>query len=931
MNFSANKRNAEAFYAGKTGNWTLNKRTIIQYMRIGILMTLITLTFLQVLLAASVKGQDMASVKVTFGLKQESLESALKQLEQQTSFNYYYRKSDIRAFSNLNLPYATRSVKQTLTELLKNTTFTFRQADQNIFIEKAARQNPYNIKGRVEGSDHKAAQFATIKLENTGRHQIVQSTLSDTVGYFNLQAAEKGDYLIHITAIGLDSLSVALTLDAASTVQLPDITLYASTRHLNEVSVVGKKAFIEQKIDRTVVNVGSLISNDGANGLEVLEKSPGVIIDANGNISFKGKSGVLVLINGKPTYLAGADLAAYLKSLPSSTLDQIELMDNPPAKYDAAGDAGVFNIKTKKSKAAGFNGSFAASYGQAHYGQTSESLNLNYHQGKVNLFANAAYSINQAYRSLELDRDYFNPDGTPASAIKQAELIKAKNYNTNLKLGMDYYLSPKTTWGIVLTGKLSPGRLDNPSTDRLFGANGSLDSVVNATNHGNSNFNNGGVNLNYSHQFDDKGRALTFDLDYLKYTSTSDHHFLNQTFRPDGTLNYEQVITDHLPTGIQIYSAKTDYTHPIAGNAKLEAGLKSSYVNTDNAANYYDVNGGTSSVNDQLSNHFLYKENINAAYLNFNKGFKRFELQTGLRLENTNSDGHQLGNALHPDSSFSKHYTDLFPTAYLLYKLDSAGTQTLVASYGRRIGRPFYQDLNPFVLVSDKFTYSAGNPYLRPQFADNYKLAYNYSSVFSGALFYNHVSDLQSEVIRQQGQVFIDGTGNIGTANYFGASVNISLEPTRWWQLNTYLQLIHNQFKGQLYASYLNQSSTYGQVNMTSQFSLPDGWSAELSGYYVSRFANGQSVIDPFGQLNGGIQKKILHNQAAIKFNVRDILNTYRADGQNNFIPNTTSTFNNRFNSQAFTLGFSYNFGTAVNKKKRDTGGAGTEENRVKN
>ncbi|MDR3695120.1 outer membrane beta-barrel protein [Mucilaginibacter sp.] len=899
-------------------------------MRINLVATFLLLTTAGLLLAVPVKGQLVSTEKVTFSLKHESLEKAISELQAQTPFIYYYRKADVKAFDNLSLAYGTRTVQETLQALLQNTFLVFRQEGQNIFIEKTRALVTYRLNGRVVDKNHQGFPFATVKLTRANSSAMVQGTQTDTGGYYKLNVSEKGDYLVHISAIGMDSLSVALTLDASSTVQLPDITLSASTKQLSEVSVVGKKAFIEQKIDRTVVNVGSLISNDGANGLEVLEKSPGVIVDGNGNISFKGKTGVLVLINGKPTYLSGADLAAYLKSLPASTLDQIELMDNPPAKYDAAGDAGVINIKTKKSKTAGFNGSLAASYGQAHYGQTSESLNLNYHQGKVNLFANAAYNISQVYRSIELDRAYFNPDGSAASSIRQTEYIMAKNYNTNLKLGMDYYLSPKTTCGIVLTGKLSPGRFDNPSTDRLFNGAGLPDSTVSATNHSKGHFNNGGINLNYSHEFD-KGKVLTFDLDYLKYSSVSDRHFLNQTFLPDGTLTDQQIITDHLPTGINIYSAKTDYTHALPGNAKLETGLKSSYVNTDNAANYYDVNGGASTPNDQLSNQFLYKENINAAYLNFNKPFGRFELQTGLRLENTNSDGHQLGNTLHPDSSFSKHYTDLFPTAYVSYKLDSTGRQTLVASYGRRIGRPFYQELNPFVLVSDKFTYSAGNPYLRPQFADNYKLTFNYSSIFSGALFYNHVSDLQSEVIRQQGQIFIDGTGNIGSANYIGASVNIAVEPASWWQLNAYLQLIHNHFKGQLYASYLDQSSTYGQINMTSQFTFPHGWSAELSGYYVSRFANGQSMIDPFGQLNGGIQKKILHNQAAIKFNVRDILNTYRADGENNFIPNTVSTFRNRFNAQAFTLGFSYNFGTAVNQKKRDTGGAATEQNRVKN
>ncbi|MEB0280805.1 MULTISPECIES: outer membrane beta-barrel protein [unclassified Mucilaginibacter] len=931
MNISAKMRKPETLCMYLSGLTVSNKQIIRQLMRVSVVVTLIISTTFQVLMATSTKGQNMHTDKVTISLQDESLSSGLKKIEQQTSLRFYYRKADIKTLTGLNMPLGTRTVEQTLQELLQNTFFSFRQIDDNILLEKNSQQSGYEITGRVVDLHRKAVEFATISIQKVSNNQKVQTTQADTSGHYKLMVSEKGDYLISISAVGMDSLSVALTLSEKIVVQIPDIVLSPNTKQLKEVTITGKKAFIEQKIDRTVVNVGAIISNDGANALEVLEKSPGVVVDGTGKINFRGKSGVLVLIDGKPTYLSGDNLTSYLKTLPASSLNQIELMDNPPAKYDASGNAGVINIITKRSKAAGFNGSLSASYGQADYGQTSESLNLNYRVNKLNLFANASYGINKIYRQIDIDRNYFDNNGNATSGFEQTQYVKVKNNNTNLKLGMDYYLSSKTTLGVVFTGSLSPSTLDNPSENKLYNGNQVLNSVVIAQNNSKSHFTNGGVNLNYSHKFDSIGRSLTFDLDYLKYDTRSNQSFLNQTYNPAGILTATQVITDNLPTNINIYTAKVDYSNPLIGNAKIDAGLKSSYVNTDNAANYFDVNNGLSTINYNLSNQFLYNENINAAYINYSKSIKRFSLQSGLRLENTNANGYQLGNKLHADSAFVRHYTNLFPTVFVLYKLDSAGTKTLVASYGRRIGRPYYQDLNPFILLADKYTYSAGNPYLLSQFSDNFKLAYNYKSLFSTALYYNHISDLQSELVRQQGNVFIDATGNIGTATYIGASVNISLEPTKWWFLNTYMQVFRTYFEGQLYASYLNQGLIFGEGNMTNQFTLPNGWSLELSGNYVMRRTTGQQINYPVGQLNAGIQKKILHNQGSIRLNGRDILHTYTSDGIINFIPNATASFRNRFNSQIFTLGFSYNFGKAVTNKKRNIGSADSEKGRVKN
>ena len=353
-------------------------------------------------------------------------------------------------------------------------------------------------------------------------------------------------------------------------------------------------------------------------------------------------------------------------------------------------------------------------------------------------------------------------------------------------------------------------------------------------------------------------------------------------------------------------------------------------MNTDNAANYFNVIGNVSTPDYNNTNRFIYKENINAGYVNYNKQWKRFSLQSGLRLENTNGSGHQLGNMYIRDSSFTNHYTNLFPTVYFSYKLDSAGNNVLVASFGRRIGRPNYASLNPFVFFVDKFTYFAGNPFLKPQFTNNYKLAYSYKSLFTVSALYNYTTGYQSETIRPSGSTFISTTGNIGALKSIDLSLNVNLKPATWWTLNFYAEVYNNTFSGAFVNGYLNQSVTSFSSNANNQFQLAKGWSAELSGYYQSRRAYGQFLIYPSGALNAGLQKKLWVNKASVRFNVRDIFHTSSSSGEITSIPGANSSFHNYFDSRVATLTFTYNFGKALNNpRRRETGSADSEQGRA--
>ena len=787
------------------------------------------------------------------------------------------------------------------------------------------------ISGSVLDEAKKPLDGATVILLIAKDSTVVGTQLAGKDGNFDFQNLKDNTYLVKATYIGYKNFrSDNVIVAQQKAVNLPAFILSPAGKTLNGVTVSAQKSYIQQKIDRTVVNVGALASNTGANALEVLEKTPGVQVDADGNITFKGKSGVMVMIDDKPTYLSAANLATYLRSLPSSALDQIELMENPPAKYDAAGNAGVINIKTKKNTIRGFNAVVSADYAQGFYGRHDESINMNYRINKVNLFANLSYNEQKTHRRLEIDRNYFDASGVTTSSLADISYFRPTNKNTNIKAGMDYFLSPKTTWGIVFTGDISSSHDSSPVYSLLYGQNGGLDSSITTLNSSKNKFNSKGVNLNYTHKFDSTGRSFNFDLDYIRDVAGSNQMFVNNTFLPDNTLINSKTLRDDLPAVINIYSAKADYSHPLKGKAKLEAGIKSSYVNTDNAANYYNVVDNVSTVDDSKTNRFLYKENINAAYVNFNKNFGRFSLQTGLRVENTNGNGHQLGNAEKADSSFINHYTNLFPTAYFSYNLDTAGHKVLVLSYGRRIGRPNYGSLNPFTFFVDEFTYFSGNPFLRSQFTDNYRLAYSYRSLFTVAAAYNHTTDVQGETIHRSGSVFISTQGNIGQQKTLDLSVNTSFQPAKWWSGNLYAEVYKTTYQGAFYTGYLNQSQVTFSGNGNNQFTLSKTWSAEISGFYDSGGTYGQFVTLPKGMLNAAVQKKIFNNKGSIKLNMRDILHTFSPSGSITNIVGAHASFHNTLDTQVATLAFTYSFGKQTNTpQKRETGGADSEQGRA--
>ncbi len=791
------------------------------------------------------------------------------------------------------------------------------------------------IRGSVQEDSNSPLEAASISLVKGSDTLAYKSTMSDRNGKFSFSSIPSGNWHVRISSVGHESLNGnSFTIEQGSKLlELPALSLKKQNSELQSVAVVVKKPFIEQKADRILVNVDASPANAGTSVMDVLEKSPGVSVDKDGNISLKGKQGVTVMIDNRPTYMNGTQLAVYLKSLPSSSIDQLEIMSNPSAKYDAAGNSGIINIKTKKNKAKGFNGSTTLTYTQGEYAKPGGSLNLNYRVNKFNLFFNGGYTYWQGFQELDINRNYLDADSKHINSIfTQNTHLKFLSPELNLKLGMDYFLDSKTTLGFVLTGYQNNETDNSQSNITLKDANNIPDSLVQSIGKIHGIWSNGTVNLNFRRQFDSSGRELTADLDYIYYKSSSDQLFQNYTYSPDMELLSSNTLSGDLPSTINIYSFKTDYSHPFHHDFKLEAGLKTSFVATDNKANYYDVSAGDYVPDTSKTNYFVYHENINAVYVNLTKKYKKWNFQAGLRIENTNYDGHQYGNVytvINNDSSFKKSYVNAFPTAYITYDLNEKNTFNV--NFGRRIDRPDYGDLNPFLFFLDEYTYQAGNPYLQPQISTNIELSHTYKNKLTTTLNYSNTQNFFAETFQQEGHATIVRRGNIGRRENAGIAVSLNMPLTKWWNTTIYVNANYNHFTGELYGENLDVAAVTGMGNMTNQFKFSRGWSAELSGWYRTSGIEGQIYVQPMGQSTIAFAKQIMKEKASLKLGLRDIFYTQQVRGTIDF-QQTQATFHNTRDSRQLSLTFNYRFGQTVKgaRNNQHSGGADDESSRLK-
>ncbi|MGB8191413.1 MAG: TonB-dependent receptor [Chitinophagaceae bacterium] len=724
--------------------------------------------------------------------------------------------------------------------------------------------------------------------------------------------------------------SFILGITAAQAQQTPkkdSVPARPASKELATVTVTGKRPLIEQKIDRTIVNVEALVSNTGTTALDVLENSPGITVDREGNISLKGKEGVLVLVDGRPTQLSGPDLANLLRNMSSSQMDQVEIMTNPPARYDASGTAGVINIKTKKILTAGSNGSATVSYLQGKYPKTNEGFNFNRRSNKVNLFTNLSHGYRSSFSNLQIKRNIINANTDALENFFDQKANRIMNGNSyNAKLGMDYFVSKRTTVGIVLNAAYNPAEMHNKGVTSIFTPAKELERITNATVDNDMHWKNFNTNLNFRTLLDKKGKELTSDVDFTSYGSTTRQFMINSYFDEMGDpLVKADTLLGKLPQDIKIYSGRLDYLHPLNKTSRFEAGIKSSLVRTDNNAAYDSIQNGNAVHDYGRSNHFKYEENINAAYANLSTSLsKKLSAQFGLRLENTNANGLVLNTG----EKFSRHYTQLFPTAYFQYKANAKNN--ILVNYGRRVRRPGYQSLNPFIKFIDRYTYSKGNPNLGPQVSDNVEIAHSWRNMITTTINYSYTADIFDEVIDQRGQEAYSMPVNIASLQQIGIAVSASTPINKWWTSNININVFNNKFKGALNKASLDREATSFILTGTQQFKLNKTLTAELNGRLRNGWYEGVMKARPIGFVGVGFSQQVMKNNGTIRLFVRDIFYTQKFRGASRY-GNVDFNFREMTDSRIVSLGFTYRFskGKKIAPVKRTAGSVNEEQERI--
>lgn len=783
------------------------------------------------------------------------------------------------------------------------------------------------ISGRVTDGKGNPQQSATVTLTGRDGHE-TESRPTDSLGIFRFGGLNDGKiYTITVSLIGFRSWSRDSIAVASGEIHDLKIVLEEEYGQIGEISIATERPAIEKRLDRTVINPEALLSNTGGTAQEALEKSPGVTRDQNGNILLSGRSGVSVYLDDRPTYLTGEDLRELLRSIPVSQIDRIELMSNPPASYDAAGSGGIIVLHTKRFRAKGIHGGISLSYNQGKHGQIVNSADLGLNRQKWALSASTSFNTTNTYTDLDISRKFDAGMANMSPVFSQNTWIKRTGRSLGGRVGVDYFLDDKNTIGINSNFRSSPMVLSSRGYGQFLSGSNTQDSTINANNMEDRKFSNLGINANYRLRIPGSDRKLTVDLDYLRYSGKNIQSFDNTTDLPDGQVL--ESLDGTVPTDISIISAKTDYAHPLKKGLLLTIGIKSSRTFTDNKSDFFRITQDERLPDLEKTNHFRFRESIHSAYANTEGKLGKWNYQLGLRLEGTYSYGHQLGNAAKSDSAFDRRHADLFPTLFLQYRPSKESKHSASLNYGKRIERPHYSWLNPFVTPFDKYTYYIGTPYLRPSFIYQGELSYAYGSLFDLTLAYGRVRDMMSETIRIDNGIYYSQQGNLGSLTTKSATFNISYDPITWMSIKFHSSLHTVHTKSQLYGQSMDSKGAFVLLRPSLSIKATEKWTFQLDGEYQGTQKFAQFTVAERHRINAGITYRPKPSWTfALAMN--DLLHSDINAGQIGYLRDAQATYSTLRDTRVFNLSLRYRFSKgAANERIYQGGGAQSEQQRT--
>ncbi|EMR01228.1 outer membrane beta-barrel family protein [Cesiribacter andamanensis] len=773
------------------------------------------------------------------------------------------------------------------------------------------------LSGSLQDDKGQALPFANVAVMRTADSSLVTGTVTDGAGTFTLKSPQQGTYFLRLTAIGYKNLfSAPFTVsDEGFSKAFGSLILKEDVEVLREVTVEALRPKVVAEADKLIVSIEGTALAAGSTALDVLAKSPGVWIDHEGNIQLNGKGGVKVMIDGRPTYLSAKQLQSLLQGMSAENIKNIEVIANPTAKEDAEGTSGILNINLKKNTLSGLNGSLYAGYLYNRLNGYSGGANLNHKKGPWNSFLNLDMARRPNFREMHMLRE-FNQPGDWAR-FDQFSYEEGEEYTPSLRLGTDLDLNERHSIGTTL-------KLSQYTNEQDFAADMQLRRTLASGNQDihsktlNTDVNKTAtVNLHYSGKLDSLGTRLTADLDWVRMRSEGEAAFYNTYLGAEGNPQAQEALGNTNPSAYSIYSARVDFTKPLNPKNKLELGLKASHVLSDNKLNFYTLEGALKNPIDSLSNHFIYRENILAAYSTFSSRLSdTWNVQAGLRAEHTNAKGESVSL----EQTNSRRYLNLFPSLFVQQKVSD--NYQISYNYSRRIQRPRYEALNPFFVYLDPYTIAQGNPQLRPEYIHSFQLTQTYKQNYNLILAYSIAKDFSTEVpvpdLETKTTVFAQR--NLDRFQTFRASLVAPYQIMPKWDMFTNSLLAYQTFETVINEEPPVNSQLFFMLQSNHTVKLPKGIVLEVSGTYRGPLAHGLYQAEGAWWVDAGLKRSFLNDKLDLAMNVTDMFHSNEMNGSADIGLNH-NYFNQLRSTQSLRLNLRYRFsrGEKFESKSRNS------------
>ncbi len=776
----------------------------------------------------------------------------------------------------------------------------------------------------IESEEAQPLMYASIVLNTVKDSTMVSGAITREDGTFIMEELPPGTYFITVNYVGFppqDFNNIRITFREPE-FDMGVVEISPTAQILNEVTVEAARSLMETGLDRRVINVGQEITAIGGTGLDIMQNIPSVAVDFDGNVSLRGSSNVTILIDGRPSNLTGLSGSEALEQIPAEMIERVEVITNPSARYNPEGTSGIINVVLKQQRRPGYNGMVSLNAGTA--GRYSGSLNLNYKVNKWNFFTNYSGRLSDMDFFGNSLRETFNATG---SNFMDQDITGDMGMNShNIQAGVDYNFNQKNTLTFTsrysnwnrsfdnLTEYMLYSDLTNPNS--LFLMDNETDMLHNSFTH----------QLNFRRTYDEKHRELIADVSFSTRNMDRNENFLQEYYEQNWSNPNGQILQErsNMYGDNWSFTTQLDYVHPLSEESKFETGYRIQLREMDSNFNFENFNPETGDWinNANRSNHFIYDEQIFAAYGMYATMLGKFSIQAGLRAEQTFTTADQRSDV---NPAYKNQYLSLFPTAHIRRNFEN--NQSMQVSYSRRINRPHNRNINPFLRYNSEYDVSFGNPDLNPEFINSYEIGYQKfwkTTTLNPSLFYRYTNGMITRyryVDEIEGNdVTVSTYDNLNRGISYGTELILTQRISDWWNVNTTLSYFRRIIDGAQMAEEADSYSWSGRF--VSNMNLGSGWNLQVNGFYRSPIIMLQGEMDAMYSASAGVRKNIWGNSGTISLNISDIFNTMRFS-MYNYGDNFTMDMERWRTSRMISLGFTYRineFERRNNRRSRDNG-----------